>query len=324
MSSNETSQLLRVLLAGAIVLLVVHTLGRFIYTPMLPLLIADGVLTVQQGADIATWNYIGYLIGAMLAIRLSSVTQIQRALPWALLLHVVSTFFHTQAEGFTLLAFLRLLNGISNGLVFVHAPALILEWLVRKGRASTSGLMFLGLGAGLVFSSFLVSIMADYLVGAQRWWPAFLASIPLALWGWRQLAQLEITEFASSVATQEAAPNSKLFAGASIPLFLAYAGGGLGYILPMTFLPTLVAQLPALPEYLHSGNWVLLALATLPSPWIWNKAGAVMGDVPALRLNYALQFVGVFAVLMWPNSVGVVLCSVLVGGTFVGTVLLTL
>src|SRR5699024_7292748 len=133
MSSNETSQLLRVLLAGAIVLLVVHTLGRFIYTPMLPLLIADGVLTVQQGADIATWNYIGYLIGAMLAIRLSSVTQIQRALPWALLLHVVSTFFQTQAEGFTLLAFLRLLNGIMKGVLIVQGHELTLEWLVLQG-----------------------------------------------------------------------------------------------------------------------------------------------------------------------------------------------
>jgi len=323
MSSYRTPQLARVILAGAIVLLVVHTLGRFIYTPMLPLLIADGYLTVQQGADVATWNYIGYLVGAMLAIRWSSVAQIQRTLPMALAVNVLCTLLQTQAESFAMLAFLRLISGISNGLVFVQAPALILEWLVRKGRASTSGLMFLGIGAGLIFSSVLVSSTAGWLVGPQRWWPAFIASVPLAWWGWRQLAQLDIPPFAA--ADKEAAPpSSKLLDGASIPLFLAYAGGGLGYILPMTFLPTLVAEMPDVPAFLHSGNWMLVALATLPSPWLWNKAGVLMGDAPALRLNYALQAMGVLAVLVLPSGWGVVLCSLLVGATFVGTVLLTL
>ena len=33
-------QLFTVLLAGSLVLLVVHTLGRFIYTPLLPYLVA--------------------------------------------------------------------------------------------------------------------------------------------------------------------------------------------------------------------------------------------------------------------------------------------
>ena len=52
-----------VLLAGALVLLTVHTLGRFIYTPLLPWLVEDGLLTLRQGADIASWNYLGYLFG---------------------------------------------------------------------------------------------------------------------------------------------------------------------------------------------------------------------------------------------------------------------
>lgn len=323
MSSYRTPQLARVILAGAVVLLVVHTLGRFIYTPMLPLLIADGFLTVQQGADIATWNYIGYLVGAMLAIRWSSVAQIQRTLPLALAVNVLCTLLQTQAESFAFLAFLRLINGISNGLVFVQAPALILEWLVRKGRASTSGLMFLGIGAGLIFSSLLVSGTADWLEGAQRWWPAFIASAPLAWWGWRQLAHLDIPPFPAADAETEP-PSSKLLDAASTPLFLAYAGGGLGYILPMTFLPTLVAEMPNVPAFLLTGNWMLVALATLPSPWLWNRAGVLLGDAYALRLNYALQALGVLAVLLLPSGWGVVLCSLLVGSTFVGTVLLTL
>lgn len=133
-----------VLLAGATLLLVVHGLGRFVYTPLLPWLVENGVLTVQQGATIASWNYLGYLIGALLALRWHRVRQIRRSLPWALVLHVLSTFGQTQAESADMLAALRLANGISNGLVFVQAPSLILEWLARHRRVSSSGLVYLG------------------------------------------------------------------------------------------------------------------------------------------------------------------------------------
>lgn len=58
------------LLAGASALVVVHGLGRFAFTPLLPHLIDDGLLNLEQGARLATWNYIGYLLGALLALAL--------------------------------------------------------------------------------------------------------------------------------------------------------------------------------------------------------------------------------------------------------------
>lgn len=58
--------LLPVLLAGGLLLLAVHTLDRFIYTPLLPWLVEDGPPPLKQGAAIASWNYLGYLIGALL------------------------------------------------------------------------------------------------------------------------------------------------------------------------------------------------------------------------------------------------------------------
>lgn len=310
----------RVVLAGALILLVVHTLGRFIYTPLLPWLIEDGVLTLAEGASVATWNYVGYLIGAMVAIRWCQVAQIQALLPKALALNVFITLLQTQTENVELLSYLRLVNGITNGIVFVQVPALILEWLVTKGRAGLSGLIYLGVGTGLFVSSLLVSAFADILSGAARWWPAFFLSVPLAWWSVRQITGLEVPVQHSS--TDKVVANG-LFDRQSTPLFLSYAGAGLGYILPMTFLPTLVTQMPQLPEALHSGTWLLVALATLPSPWIWNKAGVRWGDTLALRWNYALQLVGVALFILMPNTLGVMMGSVLVGATMLGTVLLS-
>lgn len=311
-----------VLLAGAMLLLVVHGLGRFVYTPLLPWLVEDGLLTVQQGASIATWNYLGYFIGALLALRWHRVTQIRRSLPWALVLHVLSSLGQTEAESADVLAALRLLNGISNGLIFVQVPSLILEWLARHRRVSSSGLVYLGVCVGLVLSSVIVSLSNGVLVGAERWWPAALLSIPLAWWGWRQLARLDMPEEATSSHSADS-PSGRLLDRASTPLFLSYAGAGMGYILPMTFLP-MVARLQVEPgSALIESSWLVVAVATLPSPWLWNRLGALLGDTLALRFSYVTQLSGVLAVLLLPGTPGILLCAVLVGGTFLGTVLLT-
>lgn len=310
------------LLAGAVLLLVVHTLGRFIYTPLLPYFISDGMLTKEQGAAIATWNYLGYLLGALLAIRWHSIAQIRVLLPLALWTHVLTTLIQTQLDDATMLGITRCLNGIANGVVFVQAPALILEWLVSRNRAALSGLVYLGVGFGLLLSSGLVSFSRDWLNGPERWWPAAIASLPLVWWGLRQLMKLEIPESRHSENTAER-PRSNLLDRSSLPLFLAYAGAGLGYILPMTFLPLLASlSLPA-DHWLVAGSWLIVALATIPSPWIWNAMGARMGDIPALRCNFLVQLGGVLAAVFVGGPFGVICCGLLVGGTFLGTVLLT-
>lgn len=311
-----------VLLAGATLLLVVHGLGRFVYTPLLPWLVEDGVLTVQQGASIASWNYLGYMIGALLALRWHRVGQIRRSLPWALGLHVITTLAQTQVESADALSALRLLNGISNGLVFVQAPSLILEWLARHRWVSSSGLVYLGVCVGLIVSSLMVTFSNGLLEGAARWWPAAVLSIPLAWWGWRQLATLDLPEAEPQVSS-EAAPSGRLLDRASTPLFLSYAGAGMGYILPMTFLP-MVARLQVEPgDFLIESSWLVVAVATLPSPWLWNRLGAWLGDTLALRFSYVTQLIGVLAALLIPGAPGILLCAVLVGSTFLGTVLLT-
>jgi len=325
MTSSPTAtpkQLFTVLLAGSLVLLVVHTLGRFIYTPLLPYLVADNQFSAPDGAAVATWNYLGYLMGAMLAIRWHRIDQIRFMLPLFLAVHVLTTLIMTQTDNLTVISTTRWLNGVANGVVFVQAPALILEWLVLRNRATMSGLVYIGVGAGLLVSSGLVSGTADFLEGAQRWWPAALVSIPLAWWGVMQLRKLDVPVREHDDSGQ-AITNTPLIDRASIPLFLSYAGAGLGYILPMTFLPLLAKiELPD-GHFLQDGTWMLVALFTIPAPWLWNKLGAIMGDLRALRLNFIIQLAGVLAAVLWPGAIGLVLCAVLVGGTFLGTVLLT-
>jgi predicted MFS family arabinose efflux permease len=310
------------LLAVAVSLVVVHGLGRFAYTPLLPMLVADGFMGLQQGASIATWNYVGYLLGAILAIRLHQPEEIRRVLPVALLVNAASTVAQGFTDNLAVFLALRLINGITNGVVFVQAPALVLEWLSRHHRAGLSGLMYLGVGGGLLLSNALAWMPAAWLAGAQRWWPMALLALPLAAWSARELAHLDRPK-AGAPAPQPASETTPLVDRTSLPVFMAYAGAGLGYILPTTFLPVVAREQLPDGHWLLGGAWLILALATLGAAWLWNRVGARLGDRNALVLNYAIQGLGVAGPLLLPGAPGVLVCALLVGSTFLGSVLLT-
>lgn len=308
------------LLGGTAALVVAHAIGRFAYTPLLPYFLADGLFDLQQGARLATWNYIGYLLGALAAIMLYTPARLRLAVPLGLLANTLITIAQGFANDYEFLLLLRLFNGISNGLVFVLAPALVLEWLAQHQRAHLSGLVYLGFAAGLLLTGWLADTPAGLLHGAQRWWPMAMAALPLTVLSVLLLRRLHLRE---AEAPPRHAARGRLFDATSSRLFLAYAGAGMGYILPMTFLPTLAQQ--QLPEGhgLITGAWQWAAFACLLSIPLWNALGGRHGDRRALIATYILQALGTAAPLLWLGSLGITLCAVLVGGTFTGSVLLT-
>ncbi len=61
---------LAIVLGGALSLAVAMGIGRFAFTPMLPLMAREGLLDVSAGGWLAAANYLGYLVGALTAARL--------------------------------------------------------------------------------------------------------------------------------------------------------------------------------------------------------------------------------------------------------------
>lgn len=119
------------------------------------------------------------------------------------------------------------------------------------------------------------------------------------------------------------APSASLLDARTRPLFLAYAGAGMGYILPMTFLPMIASIQLGSGHPMVQQSWLIVAAATLPAAWLWNHLGQRLGDRNALLLNYTTQLASVLAALILPAGIGIVLCSLLMGGSFLGAVLLT-
>src|SRR3546814_5601623 len=41
-------------------------IGRFVFTPLLPMMLRDHLIDLRQGGWLATANYVGYFVGAMM------------------------------------------------------------------------------------------------------------------------------------------------------------------------------------------------------------------------------------------------------------------
>ena len=57
-------------LAGLAALAIAMGIGRFAFTPLLPMMLGDAGLTVAQGGWLASANYLGYLAGGLSAVAL--------------------------------------------------------------------------------------------------------------------------------------------------------------------------------------------------------------------------------------------------------------
>ena len=67
MSANSTRQVDHrlIVLAGMLALATAMGIGRFAFTPLLPMMLHDGVITLPEASWLASANYIGYLAGAL-------------------------------------------------------------------------------------------------------------------------------------------------------------------------------------------------------------------------------------------------------------------
>ena len=64
---------IQVLTAGICSLILTVGIARFAYTPLLPAMVSQTGMTEIDAGWLATWNYLGYMSGALLAASLKSL-----------------------------------------------------------------------------------------------------------------------------------------------------------------------------------------------------------------------------------------------------------
>ncbi|EGQ1295906.1 TPA: YbfB/YjiJ family MFS transporter [Staphylococcus pseudintermedius] len=306
----------RQLALGMIALFIVIALGRFAYTPILPFMQLDTGLDNKSVGLLATFNYLGYLIGAMLPIFYIIKNKVFD-LKCYLLLNVATMLLFGVTDHFVIWSLLRLLNGISSGAVFVLASNIVLEALHLARREGIAGLLYSAVGLGLFSSSLFIFLYTDVTHWRETWiWlgsAAFILTLIIIVC-LRENPTLPEPASREAHGPENVIRYSKKF---YIPFAIAYFCEGAGYIITGTFLVAIVKTMPTLSEY-AALSWMFVGLGAIPATVLWSMIGQRIGICLSVILAFLLQIVAVLMPIFTVNAFAIALSSMIFGATFLG------
>ena len=312
-------------IAGLLALAVAMGIGRFAFTPLLPMMLADGTIDLAGASWLASANYAGHLIGASIC---TFHPWLAPRLGWPQAVNAPAVVRRGLAATAALAAamyvpwpaawpVLRFVAGIASAFVLVHATSWCMGQLARQGAAHVGAVMYAGPGAGIVASGLAASAMVAAGWHADAGWLGFgVIAALLTVAAWSSFDPALGKDGAARPATASASGDDREHGTAEVALFAAnYGISGFGYIITATFLP-------------------VIARAALPgSPWLdmfWPIFGAavVVGALAVSRLRgegdmrkrlavcFAIQSAGVAIGVLSPTLAGFAIGSILLGLPF--------
>jgi Uncharacterised MFS-type transporter YbfB len=299
----------RICFIGALALALAMGIGRFAFTPLLPLMVRDGVLRSDSGACLALSNYVGYFVGALwiAPLPIAPVRQIK----WGLAGIAAATLAMGVTRSFPAWLTLRSFAGVFSASVLIAASSWSLPLLARSVNRAWVGLMYSGVGLGIAGVGSFCWLAAKPGLGAQALWVQIGAICAVMAAGVFVL----LGRTSSAIALVPPTKNTETLPRSSRLLIACYGLAGFGYVLPATFLPALARTFIDDPRKFGL-VWPVFGLTALLSTIL---AAAVLGHLNRLKL-WSLCSVtmatGAILPTLWRSLSGVVVAGFLVGGTF--------
>jgi predicted MFS family arabinose efflux permease len=291
--------------------------GRFVYTPILPMMTGHAGLSASAGASLATANYIGYLVGALAPIVRPALAHSRLTLRAALVTVALTLALMPATHAVAAWWALRLITGAASALVFVVAAGALLHDQ-RRIPAHRQGWGMGGVGGGIALSGIAVLIVGSAGDWRTAWWAAaaLAAALGAAAWTLRPSPAKPAPAQHVQVATSPSAPR-----GFGI-LLLGYSLEGVGYIIAGTFLVAAIEQ--TIPGPIGSSAWILVGLAAIPSSAMWTVLSRRWSRTGLLTTALLLQAAGVALPALSRTVPAAVVAAIMFGGTFVGVSALAL
>ena len=266
-------------LPGLLAVLVGVGLGRFAYTPLLPALVAQDWLSEAQAAYAGAANLAGYLAGALVAQALAARPERIAILNGALVAAAISLIACAWPLGFFWMAPWRFIAGMAGAFVMVLGPATILAATSAQARPRVSGMIFVGVGLGIILSGTLLpAIAASGLVVA--WLALGITACALTAATWRLWPRAELP----------AAPSSAALPGrlTVLLIIIAYASDGIGFVPHTLFLSDFVARGLDQGEFAGGIYWAVFGIGAV--------VGAPACGLIAGRFGLMPSFIGALLV----------------------------
>ncbi len=280
-------------------------IGRFAFTPLLPLM--QG-FSVEQSAWLASANYLGYFVGAaassILTVRASAAAR------WGLVGVAFSTMAGAFADSLGEWIAARLAAGVASAFVLIGASAWTLTALAHRQRMRWSGWVFAGVGAGIFLAGLTALMVAS--IGApvrSAWWALGVLAATVAVLTWRPFASIEFSE------PHTAAAAGRRLGAAGWVLIGCYGAFGFGYILPATFIPAAAHAIVTDPAR-FAWAWPLFGLAAAASTVAVSYLPVSGRPHVVAGCSLIVMALGVFLTAVGGRLETLCAAAVCVGGTF--------
>jgi predicted MFS family arabinose efflux permease len=299
-------------IGGLLSMAAANGIDRFIYTPILPVMVDALRLTTSQAGLIASANYLGYLLGALFAAWPRLTGSRRTWLLAALASSATCTAGMALAGSLAPMLVLRLFSGFAGAVAIIMAIALVVERLAAGGRGYLAPVHFAGVGVGIAASALIVASLRG--VG-HDWRSMWLGAGAASACCLVLVARLIAPQAAAPAAATEA---DRSAIGSRFRLLIAANTlSAFGYVITATFIVALVrgsAQLKPLEAWI----WVVFGLAAAPSVALWMWVAHRIDVFRTFAVVCVVEAVGVLASVLWLQAAGTLVAAVCVGGSFMG------
>ena len=303
-------------LAGLCCMLVGVGLGRFAYTPILPLMISEHWLTSLQAGYLGAINFLGYLLGAILGRICIQWLGSLRTIQYALIACTMSFFLCMLSFGSFWLDFWRAVAGFGGALLMITAPTLIFPHVPPHLKGRVGGIIFSGVGIGIVISGIVVPFTG--LIGLRLTWfvVGFIALLAL-LFAWFNLPKVETHEQSKVQSLLASLPE---FKWPVILLTIAYFFGAIG------FTPHSLFLVACIQFYFHYSSifgglcWALFGIGAVIGTISFGFLADHLGVAKCFAGAYVLATALIACILSTDNMIIIAITSFLMGMLFLSTV----
>ncbi len=294
-------------IAGLIALAAGMGIGRFAFTPVLPMMQVDAGVTIAAGAWLASTNYIGYLVGSLSALvwRVQPSAAIRIGLTMIGLSTVGMGFEHDVAAW----ALLRFVAGVGSALVLIFVFAWSADRFAHYRHHWLNGVVFAGTGAGITISGGLCLALVQANATSSTAWISLgaLASV-FAVIVWFAFGR-------NSSSREVPGPGNGLWSAESLRLIGCYGLFGYSYIIPATFLPVMARAIIPDPS-LFGWAWPIFGSAAVISTFLTAQLNRRFSHRTIWIGAHFVMAAGIFLPALWPGLPAILAAAILVGGTF--------
>jgi MFS family permease len=300
-------------LCGAAATLTGVGIGRFAYVAILPLLVQQAWFSRTEAGYLGAANLTGYFLGIGVAAWLSRYWSAARMVRVSMLLCALSFFScGWQSGGLAWFLAWRTIAGACGAILMVQAPVLILPRTPVARRGRVCGVIFSGVGLGIVAAATVVpSLMHQGL--ALTWFTLGAICLLLTALTWRHWQSPQPAPAAPRSPPADARQAWRPFPAAVMLLLAAYALNAVGYLPHTLFWADYITGELHRPLAEAGFFWACFGAGAACGPYLTGALADRIGLSTTLFLAFGLKAAGVALPLFADGAGSLLASSVLVG-----------